>query len=684
MEKEEELRKKAEEEQQKPPMLSLASDLNTRWQAALMAKQADAEDRLLKCRRQRNGEYDPDQLTKIQKSGGSTVYMMLTNVKCRAVAAWMRDVMLPPGDKPWSLDPTPVPELPMAQEAEIVQEVIDETTTMMLYNGIDQVKVEQVSDRLQELMAKVQKEKEQRAELAVNRFENKIHDELTEGDFYTALAQVLDDIATYPTGFIAGPEVRKAKRMKWTEDENGSWQPKIVSKFVRHYRRVSPFDIYPGPGARSIQDSYMFERARFNRSTLMDMIGVPGFSEFSIRQVVREFGESGFKLNLSVDQPRAQIESRPHEFNDPDPGIDVLIYWGSASGRTLREWGMSKEDIPDPEKDYQVTAWLIDRWVICARLNPHPLGRRPYHASSYEVVSDSVWGKSPPELMRDIQRICNAIARSIVNNAGLASGPQVEINKDRVDPGEDIESIYPWKIWKTKDDSQGHGKPAIQFYQPSPMVETLLRVYEYFFQQASEQSGIPAYIYGDANVGGAGKTASGLSMLMNAASKTLKSVVSHLDDTIIKPVVRDHWTHIMLYDDDEMKCGDISVVARASEYLIVQEQLQIRRQEFLRETNNEIDFQIMGVKGRAALLREISKSLKMPVDLIPSDDEIEAAMAPQNEPPPEGEVPPGGGPEATGPGPQVAGMGGRRSAIEGFPAVGPGGGVPGEEFRRAA
>jgi hypothetical protein len=153
-------------------------------------------------------------------------------------------------------------------------------------------------------------------------------------------------------------------------------------------------------------------------------------------------------------------------------------------------------------------------------------------------------------------------------------------------------------------------------------------------------------------------------MLMNAASKTLKDVVSHIDEGVIKPSIYDFWVHKMLYDDDIDKIGDINIIARASEHLIIAEQIQLRRTEFMEATANPFDMSIIGQKGRAALLREQVKSLKMPTeDIVPSKKDMEAmAMTPGA---------PGQGGGAI-PIPQQAA------------AIGPAGGVPGEMMRLAA
>lgn len=306
---------------------------------------------------------------------------------------------------------------------------------------------------------------------------------------------------------------------------------------------------------------------------------------------------------------------------------------------------MDRKKIGDPADPVPVTAILIGRWVVMARINDDPLGRKPYYAASFESSTDSLWGIAPPELMEDCQRVCNATARALVNNMAIASGPQVEIHRDRLDAGENIEKLYPWKIWKTKSDPMGKNREAVHFYQPNPLTAALLEVYEYFFAQAGEQLGVPAYEHGiGAQAGGAGKTAHGLSMLMNAASRIIKDAIMGIDSNVIKKVVYDTWTHVLLQDDFDYQ-GDINVVARASEYLIVAEQLQARRNEWLMATNNPTDMAIIGMDGRAKVLRESSKILKMQDDIVPTQQEIETQLMAQSAAPvgPDGLPVPGGG-----------------------------------------
>uniref|UniRef100_A0A6H1ZZY4 Putative portal protein n=1 Tax=viral metagenome TaxID=1070528 RepID=A0A6H1ZZY4_9ZZZZ len=629
IEKAERNRVEAEKEQNKEPLLALAAHIKKAWEGAYRAKMAKVQELLVQCARQRNGEYDPGVLAELKREGDqSPVYMLLSNIKCRAAESWLRGVELPPGDRPWSLDPTPIPELPPEKKEQITQQIEAELTQYMMEQGFESLTPDMVSERLAQVEKEVLKKVIELATDDADKLETHINDQLVEGDYYRAINDFISDLVTYPGAFLKGPNVRKKKQVIWEKGEDGESVPGVGDKLMRTYYAPSPYDMFPSPGARNIQDGYLVERIKLRRSDLEACIGVPGFSNQAIQGVLQLYGTGGLTEWMAVDQDRADVEGREHEWDDIDLPIDCLEYWGSMQGRKLLEWGMPKEQIRDANKNYFICAWLIGQWVVMARLNPHPLGKRPYFSTCFEKINGNIWGKSVPMLMRDCQKICNAVARAMVRNLGIASGPQTEVSVDRMDPGEDVESQFPWKVWKTRD-PMGTGRPAINFFQPSPMTDILQGVYDYFFKQASEQTGIPQYIYGseDAMGGGsgAGSTASGLSMLMNAATKTMQDVVFQIDSDVITQSIREHWLHVMLFDKDVKKKGDINVVARASEHLIIAEQLQLRLIETLRETNNPVDLAIMGMEGRAVLLRESVKRLKLPSgEVVPDKSTIKA------------------------------------------------------------
>ena len=85
-------------------ILGLAAHLRSCWDAARQAKKP-IENIMLRALRQRNGEYEADKLRQIHEQGGSDIYMMITEVKCRAAESWLRDILLDTGTPPWDIHP---------------------------------------------------------------------------------------------------------------------------------------------------------------------------------------------------------------------------------------------------------------------------------------------------------------------------------------------------------------------------------------------------------------------------------------------------------------------------------------------------------------------------------------------------------------------------------------------------
>ena len=61
---------------------------------------------------------------------------------------------------------------------------------------------------------------------------------------------------------------------------------------------------------------------------------------------------------------------------------------------------------------------------------------------------------------------------------GISSGPQVEVNLERIPPNEDITQLHPWKIWQVTNDPLGANAPAVRFTQPEDNANTLAAIYD--------------------------------------------------------------------------------------------------------------------------------------------------------------------------------------------------------------
>lgn len=619
LEAERQSRVEAEKTQNQPFITGLAGKIKSNWETARFARNT-IEERIVDSLRRRNGEYDPEKLAQIRAQGGSEVYMMLTSIKCRAAEAWINDVLFPAGDKPWEIVHTPLPELDPDTMAVVAETVQAEAQQWMMENQqflppqALQERMEQIRDQLQERM-------QQEADKLADRMDEKIEDQTIEGKWEDAMKQVIKDVVTYPLGCLKGPVVRRRRSLKWEQSEDGSWQPVKGWDFKLEWYRVAPFDLYPSPSSKSPQDGYLFERHRLRRADLVAMKGVPGYNDAAIDLVLEQYGTGGLREWLWRDQERAWLEKRPNEWLNYDDTMDALEFWGSVSGRLLIDWGMSPDKVPDLNAEYEINAWMIGNIVIRAVLNEDPLGKRPYYTAAFEEIPGAFWGFGVPEIMRDLQDVCNAAARSLINNMAIASGPQTEVHTDRLPIGEDVTSLHPWKIWQTLSDPHGTNNPAVRFHNVNNYAKDLLGVYDFFSNLADEYTGIPKYAYGEqGGSGGAAGTASGLSMLMSAAARGIKQVIANLDKPI-EDSIEATYIFNMLHDQDNSIKGDLSAKAKGSTSLVSKEQQMIRRNEFLAQTNNPTDLQIMGVEGRAELLRESVKSFDIPVDNVVPDRE---------------------------------------------------------------
>jgi len=620
----EEARAKALEANSQPVVQALAGHVKSKWRTAMMAKQQTAEIRMLQSVRARRGEYDPDKLAMLREQGSSTIYMMITSNKCRAASSWLRDTLVTASDeKPWTIRPTPMPDLPPNEVESIMQQA--QMEVQQLYMAGQPPTDDQVRARLLEMKDMALSRLIDRATRTAERMEVKMEDQLVEGVWPKAFSEFLDDVTTFPAAFIKGPVVRRRPRMKWVPSQDGQYELQMSDELVLEWERVDPFNIYPAPDASEIDDGYLVERHKLSRADLQSLIGVEGYSEGAIRAVLDEYGRAGLRDWIYVDMNKAAAEGKSTMGVQQNPSelIDALQYWGNVQGQLLLDWGMDEEDVPDPLMDYAVEAWLIGNWIIKAVINPDPLGRKPYYKASYEEVPGAFWGNSVADLCRDTQDVCNAAARALVNNMSIASGPQVVYNIDRLPQGENLTQMYPWKIWQVTSDPLAGSAPPMQFFQPSSLSNELMSVYEKFATLADEYTGIPRYMSGDSPGGGAARTASGMSMLMSNAGKSIKQVISNIDEEVIRPVIERLYFYNMRYGDDPDLKGDVNIVARGASALIVKEQAQMRQNQFLQiALSSPIAQQIVGPEGIAELLRQAAKTLDMNPDRIVPPIEI--------------------------------------------------------------
>lgn len=608
---------------------SLAAKVRHDWVMAREDRNRNL-DRMLRGVRALRGEYDPDTSQRLREQGSSSIYMMLFATKARQFKALLSDVLLGTSDdKPWTLSHTPLPDLDPAMSAQIVQEVTQVVAQAEL--GGQQMPMEQVRQMMRDAKAQVLSRQALEARQSCADTERRLHDKLVEGGFVDALDAFVDDMTTFPTAYIKGPVVRRVGALAWKPTQGGGFSPTVAEVLQPFWERVDPLNVYHAPWARDVGDGFIIEHHRLTPASLEALRGVEGYDDKAISEVLVGHTSRSIEGWMGFEERRAQAEGRSTLFTGASTGelIDAIQYWGAVTGQMLRDWGLDEGQVPDPAKVYEVEVWLIGTHVIKAMVNPDPLARRPYYACSFKRVPGTVLGMSLFDAMADCQAMCNAAARALANNMGIASGPQVWVNVDRMPPGEDITAMYPWKITQFGNDNTGSSAPPMGFFQPGSNASELMGVFEKFSQLADEYTGVPRYMTGDGAMGGAGRTASGMSMMVGNAGKTVKSLMSSIDRHVIGPLIERAYEYLLRFDPDAGVAGDLRVMARGVLSLMTRESAQVRRNEFLNiALNSPVAQQIIGPEGVAALLRAQAKTLELDTrDIVPPDSEVRLRAA---------------------------------------------------------
>ncbi len=489
-----------------PDMSGLAGFLRDQFELMRMHRDNAAAGwslRLLQALRAFNGQYDPEQLQAIRQFKGSEVYARIIAMKCRGTSSLLRDVYLGT-DKFWGLSPDPNPEIP-PQILQAIQLLVH-SELASAQQARQQIDPTAIRDRIAQLTEAARQAAKNKAAQQAKIAEDKIEQIMDEGGFYTALAEFITDLPLFPYACIKGPSVRLRSDVKWV---NGKAQAVTEPRLV--WNRISPFDIYWTPGVSDIADGNVIERSRLTRGEINDLLDLPGYNVDEVRAVLDEYGRGGLDDNWDMtDAERAVQENRENPRLNRSGLIACLEFQGYAQGRMLLDAGMDPSLIDDELRDYFVQAWLIGRHVIKVQLAPSPRKRHQYYITSFEKVPGTPVGNGLPDILSDIQSVCNATLRALVNNMSIASGPQVTVNTDRLADGENAEELYPWKRWYVRSDPMGNNvEPPISFFMPSSISQELMAVYSAFTELADEMSAIPRYMTG-AQTGSIGRTASGL------------------------------------------------------------------------------------------------------------------------------------------------------------------------------
>ena len=453
------------------------------------------------------------------------------------------------------------------------------------------------------------------AQKAARRMEKLIHDQIEESNGSSELRSALFESSLMGTGIIKGPFNFNKTLNKWDEDEEGNRTYNPLEVRVPRIEFVSLWDFFPDPNATSMEEcEYIVHRHKLNRSQFRALSKLPYFNKDAIRECLQMGG------NYEKRSYEDQIREEEQDQQTPTR-YEVLEYWGTMDAEYLREVGIELDETIDDLDELQVNAWVSNNKILRVVVNPFTPHRIPYHAFPYEKNPYSFFGVGVAENMDDSQQIMNGHARMAIDNLALSGSLVFDVDESALVGGQSFE-MYPGKIFRRQSGMPGQAIHGVKF--PNTSTENMM-MFDKFRQLADEQTGIPSYSHGQTGVQSMTRTASGMSMLLGAASLNIKTVVKNLDDFLLKPLGEAYFQWNMQFLESKLGVvGDLEVNASGTNSLMQKEVRSQRLTTFLQTAQNPA---IAPFVKMSKLISELAYSLDLDPDEILNDPEEAAIMA---------------------------------------------------------
>jgi len=590
------------------------------------------EERWLRSYRNYRGIYGPDvQFTEAEKS---RVFIKVTKTKTLAAYGQIVDVLFANNRFPLSIEPTELPEgvvadvhFDPAEPEQMREDGLNESSPYGFKGDGKEFPAGATLKTLNEMLGPIKDKFEgidnvqagvgktptaitfSPAMIAAKKMQKKIQDQLEESSASKHLRSTAFEMALFGTGVMKGPFAVDKEYPNW--DEDGNYDPMI--KTVPQVSHVSVWNFYPDPDANSMDEAqYVIERHKLSRTQMRALKKRPYFRSQVIDEAImlgENYDKQYWEDDLSDYAPEHGIER-----------YEVLEYWGMVDTEMLEEQGV---DIPDELTAFdelQANVWICNGKLIRMVLNPFKPARIPYQAVPYELNPYSFFGVGIAENMDDTQTLMNGFMRMAVDNAVLSGNLLIEVDETNLVPGQDL-SVYPGKVFRRQGGAPGQAIFGTKF---TNVAGENLQLFDKARVLADESTGFPSFAHGQTGVSGVGRTASGISMLMGAASGGIKNVIKNIDDYLLRPMGEGLFRFNMQFDFDPEMRGDLEVKARGTESLMANEVRSQRLMQFLQVSSNPA---LAPFAKFQYIIREIAKSLDLDPDKVTNNMDEAALQA---------------------------------------------------------
>jgi hypothetical protein len=532
---------------------------------------------------------------KVQDGNRSRVVINIVRPKVDQAVARMCEILFPVDDRNWGIRPTPMPELAemTGSDAMTVDPATGQPTGFTARQEADAIM--------------------QAAKEAAEAMERAIDDKLSECRYNGESRKIIEDYTRLGTGIMYGPFPARQTSKVWLPRGDGTQTFQVNEAIVPASQRLDPWDVFFDPSCGNDHQAGrgFFFRRMVNRKQLRKLVGLPGYDEEAIREVLRTAPmrvrvAEGRVLRDSLDEDAYEMWTYHGEI-EPDE-MEML------SSRTLD---------PLTDVDFGVLVIVNDK-VVGAMESWVVDGTLPVDVCCWRKADDSPFGYGLPDELEHQQRVVNAAWRQVMDNGRTSLGGQIVIKKGMIIPQNGSYEITPNKVWLAKDELDDV-RAAMTVFEFNSHLEELLAIANTAMQVSDMETGMPQLMGGEK--GSAPETVGGMVMLYNNANSVLRQRVKIYDDTITRPHIGRYYDWMMANDPDPAIKGDFEVDARGSTALIERD---IQNQALLNLaaiTNNPR--YIPHLREREEL-KAILKAFKVnPDELMKPEDQVKQEMSQQ-------------------------------------------------------
>lgn len=348
----------------------------------------------------------------------------------------------------------------------------------------------------------------------------------------------VNTLATYGTGFMFGPFVRKECLYETTADNSAGFTQLVEQKYEfdhPYFDLANTLDVYPDPEARDIESCLgVFWATMESPHTIAAWKSDKAYK--NIDQALIGPGDRG-------QEPGSETAGKLRgnvEFWHKNERIKVARYFGKIPKSMLVE--TAEENATETAIDEAKEGDMVDAIVIMAGGVVVKVDESPYSGKSaamrclYEAIEHEMWGVGVAENNQPHQKVTNAAFRLFMEGKGMALLGTSSVDRSKFLPTEDFKK-FPGKVYQMKPGLSPEERKSAIMHNVEPDVTggwlDVIRISEQF---SDDDTGITKYTQGD-DASHLNKTATGISMIMSASSLPIKEVIQNIDELWIEQIV---------------------------------------------------------------------------------------------------------------------------------------------------